>query len=203
MLDESSSYDPSPIDRLWIGNDDVVSEKPTVQFTHIVSILSPASTLAWPGVKYLRMDMIDGDRKVKHMLLRKWQHASDWITDAMKDPKALVLVHCAYGRSRSASLVIYHMMRRTHMSFRFALKLLRVCRPCVDPNAVYVETLSQWGNSFGPRKDWFLPLRDFLTRDHIGQLSNELIRIISEYCGPLFARRASSRLLQTLVLRFE
>ncbi len=203
MADQESSYDPSPIERVWIGNDDVITEMPTIAFTHIVSIVSPVSSLSWPGIQYLRLDMKDGDEKLQHKLLRKWQHASDWIIDALKHPKTIVLIHCVYGKSRSASLVIYHMMRRTHMSFEFALKLLRVCRPCVNPHPIYARVLSQWGNTFGPRKDWFRPVHIAKVREHIKVLPNKLIDIVNEYCGPLFRTSVSSPLLRALVQSFE
>jgi hypothetical protein len=45
-----------------------------------------------------------------------------------------VLVHCAWGVSRSAAVVIAYLMAFKRLSLREATALLRAARPCVRPN---------------------------------------------------------------------
>ncbi len=150
--------DETPLERVLIGNDEIVTVPLIASFhniTHVVSIMKPPSERVWPGVKYLRIAIKD-EPEVK--ILKPYHAASDWITHALRDPDARVLVHCEYGRSRSASLVIYHIMRLTHASFDTAFKMLKIFRPCVHPNAGFAAQLRGWGASFGRRCDWFTPV---------------------------------------------
>lgn len=52
-----------------------------------------------------------------------------------------VLVHCAAGISRSASVVLAYLMRRDHCSLDQALATLRAIRPCVSPNPAFMAEL--------------------------------------------------------------
>lgn len=45
-----------------------------------------------------------------------------------------IFVHCAAGRSRSASLVVLFIMRYKRMSLKEAFKLVQRKRPIVYPN---------------------------------------------------------------------
>jgi protein-tyrosine phosphatase len=46
------------------------------------------------------------------------------------------------GMSRSASLVIYYMMRRRKMTYDDAYQKLKVLRPLVNPNSWYKTQLT-------------------------------------------------------------
>jgi predicted protein tyrosine phosphatase len=58
-----------------------------------------------------------------------------------KQKPRVVLVHCAMGMSRSASLVIAYLMKHREMSFQNALQCVRSARNCVEPNAGFVRQL--------------------------------------------------------------
>lgn len=201
MSDPDVPISRTPLERVWIGNNDVVMDPPARPFTHIVSIMQPASSRAWPGVKYLRLCFRDGDPDTPH-LLRKFKRASDWVQQALADPRASVLIHCDYGVSRSASVVIYHMMRTTHMSFSVALNLLRLSRPCVDPCKMYAHTLGQWGCSFGTRLNWFLPVRCLRLAD-VPKWPLDVRRLVGDYCGIIWSWRVRSHRARELILMFE
>jgi len=54
-----------------------------------------------------------------------------------------VLVHCAMGRSRSASIVIAYVMRAHHTPYDAALAHVRAARPCVAPNPGFAQQLAR------------------------------------------------------------
>lgn len=55
-----------------------------------------------------------------------------------------VLVHCAAGKSRSASIVIAYLMRKKQWSFDQSLEYVKSKRPIVEPNAGFIKQLQEY-----------------------------------------------------------
>jgi predicted protein tyrosine phosphatase len=77
-----------------------------------------------------------------------YRAACDFIDAALAaDPKALVLVHCAAGRSRSASIILYYLCRTHKLSLKEAMLRLYKARSVVMINermvACVAKTLAQ------------------------------------------------------------
>lgn len=65
-----------------------------------------------------------------------------WMKSAVvSDPNAKVMVHCVWGMSRSASVVIAYLMTVKGMSLVNALALVRLRRRVVRPNAGFLQQL--------------------------------------------------------------
>lgn len=52
-----------------------------------------------------------------------------------------VLVHCAMGRSRSASMVIMYLMRKFQISFETSFNIVKLRREIIDPNEGFIAKL--------------------------------------------------------------
>lgn len=65
---------------------------------------------------------------------------SEWISKAQSKDGS-VLVHCRAGVSRSSSIVCAHLMLSRSWPLDKALAHLRLCRPCVMPNAGFLKQL--------------------------------------------------------------
>ena len=76
----------------------------------------------------------------------KWQpdleDAARFIEQKIKNGEK-VLVHCAKGVSRSASIVIYYLMTRFHMKFDDALAYVKSKRHVVEPNKFFQKELKK------------------------------------------------------------
>jgi predicted protein tyrosine phosphatase len=75
-------------------------------------------------------------------LLPFFSMCDDFIIKARREKKA-VLVHCMAGISRSATIVIAHLMMSQRLSFDDALRKVRSVRPIVGPNYGFREQLKQ------------------------------------------------------------
>merc|ERR1712032_1156752 len=73
-------------------------------------------------------------------VLRK---ALPFIKEALRSSGARVLVHCEQGRSRSASVVVAHLMDEGDLDLDAALALVREQRPSVKPNEGFLLQLRQ------------------------------------------------------------
>lgn len=58
-----------------------------------------------------------------------------------------MLVHCAQGISRSASVLIGYLMSREQLQYDAALAALQAVRPAVQPNPGFVLQLQEWGRA--------------------------------------------------------
>jgi protein-tyrosine phosphatase len=71
---------------------------------------------------------------------------SPYLEESMKFIKKCngnVLVHCTAGVSRSASVVIYYLMKEKNMTYSDALYYVRNKRPIVNPNRSFVQQLKE------------------------------------------------------------
>lgn len=68
--------------------------------------------------------------------------AHNFIERAHKN-NASVLVHCHAGISRSVSMVIYYIMKKTQKSYEEVLTMVRVKRPIANPNPNFARQLKK------------------------------------------------------------
>jgi protein-tyrosine phosphatase len=74
----------------------------------------------------------------------QYREAFDFIHHALEsDPKAIVLIHCAAGRSRSASIVLYYLCRTYKLSLSEAMIRLYDARSVVMINERFVACVAQ------------------------------------------------------------
>ena len=65
-----------------------------------------------------------------------------WIQEAVEQG-GVILVHCAAGHSRSASVLAYYLMGEYGMSWQQALRMIAAGRPSISPNPGFCEQLRQ------------------------------------------------------------
>ena len=58
-------------------------------------------------------------------------------------------MHCAYGASRSATLVIAYVMHQNRWPFQKALQYVQQMREVVRPNRGFTTQLALWGKQLG------------------------------------------------------
>ncbi|TNV75299.1 hypothetical protein FGO68_gene11216 [Halteria grandinella] len=68
----------------------------------------------------------------------------DFINDVITKQKKPVLVHCAAGVSRSATIVIAFIMDTYKISLDDAYQYVLKRRPCIDPNDGFMEQLREF-----------------------------------------------------------
>lgn len=58
-----------------------------------------------------------------------------------------ILIHCAHGKSRSVSIVLYYLMKRGY-TLKDAIAFAKLKRPIIDPSVNFIKLLSTIDNTF-------------------------------------------------------
>ena len=105
--------------------------------THIVNVTPNEKDFFPLSFTYLRVPVND---TASGRLDRHWEAAFTFIASAVAKG-GRVMVHCSAGVSRSASLVIYWMMRKYRMTLMAAYRALKTSRGCIAPNFTFWQQL--------------------------------------------------------------
>jgi rhodanese-related sulfurtransferase len=88
-------------------------------------------------IKYHRFECSDD---CQQSMVRIWEEASA-IIESCRVHNSNVIVHCHAGRSRSASTVMYYLMKHQHMGLVEAYDYCQSCRPIISPNPGFMRQL--------------------------------------------------------------
>ena len=91
-------------------------------------------------ITYHRLAAIDTIRQVMD---DHWENANEILKDCKANGKR-VLVHCAKGASRSASCILYYLVKEEGYSVDQALSYLQKCRSVVNPNHGFMKQLKDF-----------------------------------------------------------
>jgi len=114
-----------------------------LKITHILNITFECGNCHEDkGVKYLKISILDEPDKNIHEFFRM---AYDFINEAMsEDSNNKVLIHCALGKSRSATITIMYLMKKFSWSYEKAFDFVKRKREIIDPNDGFVQRLQEF-----------------------------------------------------------
>lgn len=75
--------------------------------------------------------------------LYPWLGEIAWLIKLYLDEKKKIYIHCVKGRSRSAAIIIYYLMRHCDYKYDDASKYLMAIRPAVCMNHNFIKELKR------------------------------------------------------------
>ncbi|KAF2269289.1 dual specificity protein phosphatase 12, partial [Lojkania enalia] len=115
--------------------------------THVLSVLRlPLDRELFLPFKHMVVEVDDVEDE---NLLEHFPATNKFIQDGL-DSGGGVLVHCAMGKSRSATCVIAYLMRKHNIDASQALSHLRKARSICEPNSGFMEQLELYGQMHAP-----------------------------------------------------
>lgn len=132
-------------ERIWLGNyadaKDIARLK-REGITHVLSCAGELPMVDYPnGIVNVKLDLDDDPRE---RIANVFVYTNRFIEDALRgDGK--ILVHCAAGISRSATVLAWYLMTKTGASPAAVIAYLRSRRPIVNPNPGFRNALAVEG----------------------------------------------------------
>nr|XP_057915244.1 dual specificity phosphatase 29 [Doryrhamphus excisus] len=133
---------------VFIGDEKTALERPGLKELGITHVLNAAEG-KWNNVLtgadyYTDMDIqyfgVEADDKPTFNISQFFCPATQFISDALKQPQNKVLVHCVMGRSRSATLLLAYLMMEHSLTVVDAIEHVRQ-RRCILPNHGFLKQL--------------------------------------------------------------
>jgi protein-tyrosine phosphatase len=114
-----------------------------LKITHILNMTTECDNMHEDkGIKYMKVSILDEDDKNIH---DHFQAAYQFIHDALtEDVNNNVLVHCAMGKSRSATIIIMYLMKKFSWGFEKAFAFVKRKRDMICPNYGFVQRLQEF-----------------------------------------------------------
>ena len=129
------------IDNIYLGDFRTADNIDILKEHNITHIINCAFNLPnkFPGqITYKRLDLRD---EPDQPIIEKLEEAYQFIKEN-KDKN--IFVHCVFGKSRSASVVIFYIMKEKKLNFKEAKEFVKNIRKIVEPNSGFEMELNRY-----------------------------------------------------------
>ena len=129
------------IDNIYLGDfrtADNIDMLRQYNITHIINCAFNLPNRFPEQITYKRLDLRDEpDQPITERLEEAYQFIKE-----NKDKN--IFVHCVFGKSRSASVVIFYVMKEKKMNFQDAKNFVKNIRNIVEPNSGFESELNRY-----------------------------------------------------------
>ena len=147
LFDDISTILP---EQLYLGNETAAQSEDILQehrITHVIQIRArdQQEDIAEQELNsrtYLKLFLDDSPSDDIRPL---FETCHNFIRNAIEKENGIVLVHCAMGVSRSATIVIAYLMKHLQINENLALMMVQRVRPLVNPNEGFMKALHDYG----------------------------------------------------------
>ncbi len=132
------------IDNIYLGDSIAASNEAYLKSFDIDTVINCADKLVseYKDLKFMELKLYDDwDQK----LFPKFEIAYKYIK---LHSKKNILIHCGAGVSRSASLVIFYIMKEKNWDFETSYEYCKERRPIVQPNSNFQEQLIDYYDKY-------------------------------------------------------
>ena len=129
------------IDNIYLGdfrtadNIDILKEH---NITHIINCAFNLPNKFPEQITYKRLELRD---EIDQPIIERLEEAYQFIKEN-KDKN--IFVHCVFGKSRSASVVIFYIMKEKKLNFNEAKNFVKNIRKIVEPNSGFENELNRY-----------------------------------------------------------
>lgn len=148
LLDDNDETPSQICDRLYLGSAADARDFDKLQRCNIKYVLNMTGSSSYPiefyatsGYSHIQLLALDAHDLDNHDISVHFPAALNFIHNALKNNDGAVLVHCAAGVSRSATIVAAYLMVANKISASNAILRVHQARPCACPNLSFLRQL--------------------------------------------------------------
>ena len=132
------------IDNIYLGDMDAAADEEYLKSYNISTVVNCAEELVsnYTDLKFMELKLFD---YTLDQIFPRFEVAYKYIK---KHSENNILIHCAAGMSRSASLVIFYIMKEKKWDYDTCLNYTRERRPIVSPNEGFEEQLRNYYDKY-------------------------------------------------------
>ena len=124
-------------DNIYLGDTTASKNESYLQQNNITNCADEIKS-NYTTIKFLKLNLYDMSNE---NLFPQFEFAYKFIK---KNSDNNILIHCFMGRSRSASLVIFYLMKEKGWDYNTCINFIKLKRPSVNPNNAYVIQLKDY-----------------------------------------------------------
>ena len=134
--------------QLYLGSEKQALDRSVIdalKITHIVNASKAIKNAFEPEITYMNAYISDRETEyIDDYFLQAFEFINEALTSNHQNR---VLVHCGFGVSRSASLVIMYLMKAWKKGYEEVLDYVKTCREIVQPNDGFETQLKKFDTS--------------------------------------------------------
>ena len=144
LIDEHMNY---IIDNIYLGDIDAAQNITYLKEYNITAVVNCADEFfsEYEDIKFIELRLYDDSDPKSENLFPRIEVAYKFIKLHSKNN---VLVHCAMGVSRSATMVIFYLMKEKGWDYDTCYQYIIERRPTIAPNEGYIYQLKQYYDKY-------------------------------------------------------
>jgi len=137
--------------RLWLGAIEAAADWETLRQRGVTDVMACGRGLEVELPEWVnRLSTVEIDDLDEVDILEHLPPTFNKLHEVLSSDTGVVLVHCAAGRSRSASIVIAYLMRKEGLTYKDARASVELVRSIVQPNTGFSHQLQWYGENGCP-----------------------------------------------------
>ena len=144
LIDESMNY---IIDNIYLGNIDAARNITYLKEYNITTVVNCAEEFSseYEDIKFIELKLNDDPDPESENIFPRIEIGYKFIKSHSKNN---VLVHCALGVSRSATMVVFYLMKEKGWDYDTCYQYIIERRPTIAPNEGYIYQLKQYYDKY-------------------------------------------------------
>ena len=132
------------IDNIYLGDSVAAADEDYLKDHNISAVVNCAEDLTsnYKDLKFIELNLFDNELQ---SLFPKFDVAYKFIK---LHSQANILIHCVVGMSRSASLVVFYLMKEKGWDYDTCLAYMKERRPIVCPNEGFEKKLKKYYDKY-------------------------------------------------------
>ena len=125
-------------DNIYLGDKEAARDESYLKQNNITRVVNCAHELTsnYKEIRFLELGFYDNSN-----ILPRFEVAYKFIKKQLKNN---ILIHCVHGRNRSASLVVFYLMKEKGWDYDTSIKFIRKKRRSAHPNSGFKKQLKEY-----------------------------------------------------------